>query len=246
MIVHDYPISWYVDKLRAKEYFSTGRYGDGSWIAIASKRVGQKNSEGGVYTPELCEALCASLKYKASNYYFSTPAMLLAVGYAGVINSSPPKEYLECDFTWDGNCRTGQLVSFIQQIQSMPLCIISNRHLRGLTFLNYDQFIEISYPNCFHEVESVVKQVKQIGGGGRVYLVSAGQPAPIITQRIHALFPDVFALDVGSIWDAFVRIGAQRGWRREFYADPARYSTWLEQYREVLGDWKLDPQPGAV
>jgi hypothetical protein len=246
MIVHDHPIDWYVDKLKANDYFSTGRYGDGSWIAVERRRINQKNSEGGRYTPELCDDLRKSLEYRAPNYFFSTPVMLRDLGYEAVIDKHFHGEFIECDFTWDGNCRTGKLVSFIKQIQTMSLCIISNNHLRGLTFLKYDQFIEIPYPNCHTVIPAVLHKARHIGGGGRVYLVSAGQPAPIITQGIHAMFPDVFALDVGSIWDAFVRIGAQRGWRGEFYADPVRYDAWLEQYREVLGDWKLVPQKGST
>jgi hypothetical protein len=256
MIIHDYPNSWYVNKLKAGDYFSTGRYGDGSWNAVFGNQVGRANAEGSIYTTEMCHDLRELLKYNSPTYYFSTPAALEKISaasragrqmsYAQLIVEYTQKEFVEGDTCWDGECRLGGLVPFIRQIQEMPLCIISNRHLRGLTFLKYKHFIEISYPNCYSEIDSVIRQAKAIGGNGCVYLVSAGQAAPVITQKIHSMFSEVFALDVGSIWDAFVRIGAQRGWRGEFFADPIRYSEWLEQYREVLGDWKLNPQLGAV
>ena len=65
-------------------------------------------------------------------------------------------------------------------------------------------------------------------------LISAGLPAALIAQRIQIALGDVFALDLGSIWDAFVGIGAQRGWRREMYEDEAKYAEWKELYRAIL------------
>ena len=238
MIIHEYPLSWYVDKLNRMEYFSLGRYGDGAWIAMRGKSNGEVNAEGGVFTPELAQALLELLlKYKARNYFFSTPAVMnhpdLECLKRFAKRTAKNREFLDCDGPWDRESRTGGLVPFIRQLQGMKTCIISNWNHRRLTFLNYAHFIEIGFPNCFHQIDSVIKQVSKVGGGC-VYLVSAGQPAPLMTQRIHAMFPDVFALDVGSVWDAFLGIGGQRGWRAELYADPDKYAAWRDLYKEIL------------
>ena len=235
MIVHEKPLSWYVDKLKAEDYFSIGRYGDGAWIAIAGLSNGLPNAEGGIFTPEMGEALHKLLDYNSPSYYFSIPTNINRPELSTVrqyAEAVTDREFLDCE-VWDKQSRLGGLVPFIQQIQKMKTCIISNKQLRKLSFLKYDHFIEIGYPNCFDEVDSVIEQVKNIGGGC-VYLVFAGQPAPIITQQIHFLFSDVFALDVGSIWDAFIRIGSQRGWRNELYADDIQYAAWLDLYKDVL------------
>jgi hypothetical protein len=134
---------------------------------------------------------------------------------------------------WDRESRLGGLVPFIQQLKEMKTCIISNESLRKLTFLEYDQFIEVAYPNCLPDVERVIRQAQEIGEG-YVYLISAGMPAVLMSQGIHSVLDNVFALDLGSIWDAFVRIGAQRGWRRELYEDKNKYNSWLELYQSVL------------
>lgn len=234
MIIHEYPISWYVDKLRNEEYFSQGMYGDAEWVALFEKHIGGKNAENTVYTPELCRALKQSLDYQPDNFYFSVPTILRFLGMEEKIDKHTQREFVEKD-VWDVQSRLGGLVPFIQQIQRMKTCIISNANLRRLDFLHYDEFIEVSYPNCFSEIESVLSQVEAFGGG-YVYLISAGLPAAILAQKIHGMFPNVFALDVGSIWDAFVRIGAQRGWRKELYETPEAYQVWQNQYAEVLGD----------
>ena len=235
LTVVEHPLSWYVEKLKNNDHFSLGRYGDGAWIAINGRDLGKKNAEGSVFTEEMGKMLKDSLEYKSSNYYLSTPAIIhhpelkQIKAYASRATQRP---FIDCD-VWDREARVGGLVPFIQQIQKMKTCIISNTHLRGLNFLGYDHFVEIPMINCLSEIDRVIDEVKQIGNNC-VYLVSAGQPAVLITQKIHALFPHVFALDVGSIWDAFVRIGGQRGWRRQLYENADRYQAWKNLYAEVM------------
>lgn len=245
MIIRNLPLSWYVDRLRSADYFSQGMYGDGEWLAIIGQHVGKCNAESTDYSPQLCYYLKKSLKYRHDNYLFSVPETLkdtwigqeaarLAVPCAGRL--------VEKDLPWDVETRTGGLVAFIRQLQQMKVCVIGNRFLRALTFLNYDQFIEVSYPNCYPEIPRIMARVREIGGSGRVYVVSMGLPAALVTQQIHGLYPDVFALDVGSIWDAFAGIGGQRGWRKNRFQHPELYREWLGLYAEVLDDWK-PPSP---
>ncbi len=234
MIVHNHQLSWYMEKLARSEYFSQGMYGDAEWIALFGNRVGSKNAEDTIYTPELCKALRLSLNYRADNFYFSVPEILRMLGMEEEIDKHTQQEFVEKDM-WDREARLGGLVPFIKQLQQMKTCIISNSNLRALGFLHYDKFIGVSYPNCFPEIEGVLNQVNTIGDN-YVYLISAGLPAAIFAQKIHGMFSNVFALDLGSIWDAFVRIGAQRGWRKELYETPEAYQVWQNQYAEVLGD----------
>jgi hypothetical protein len=141
-------------------------------------------------------------------------------------------ELLEHD-TMDVAVRLGGLVPFIRQLREMPLTVVGNSAHRKLTWLRYDSFIEVSYPNCLQEVPRVLEEAKRIGGG-RVYSVSAGMPAAIITKGIHQMFPDVFALDLGSVWDAFIGIGGQRPWRNLLYNDREKYDEWLSFYKEFM------------
>ncbi len=234
MICHEHPLEWYVNKLKNLEYFSQGMYGDAEWICIFHKHIGGRNAEYTEYTKPLCDALEQSLQYTKENFYFSVPIILEhpSVNMAKDIDKVTNIEFVEKD-CWDKWTREGTLVPFIKQLQGMRTCIISNKALRGLNFLQYDEFIEISYPNCYDEIDSVMNQIKSVGNDC-VYIVCAGLPATLITQKIHSEYEKVFALDMGSIWDAFVKIGAQRGWRREMYADPKLHRAWLNQYKEVM------------
>ncbi len=235
MIVYDYPLSWYISKLKNREYFSLGRYGDAEWLAIFKRPIGRRSGNRTTYTRRLCNALRASLDYTGKNFYFSTAHIFIGMwksrGFERRVDSTGRSEFVEVE-VWDIQSRLGGCVDFIKQLQGMKTCIISNANLRRLNFLEYDEFIEISHPNCFPEVNSVIDRVSKVGNG-YVYLISAGMPATLIAQAIHQSFSEVFALDLGSMWDAFVGIGAQRGWRRELYQDPGKYQDWKNLYKEV-------------
>jgi hypothetical protein len=238
MIVHNRPIEWYVDKLKNREYFSQGMYGDAEWLCIFHTHIGGVNAENTVYTQELCDALEKSISYKSDTFLFSVPAILghPSVGMSDKIDKITQIEFVEKDM-WDVESRLGGLVEFIKQLKTMRTCIISNKVLRELSFLDCHNFIEVSYPNCFDELESVMERVSLVGDDC-VYLISAGLPAAIIAQQIHSKYTRIFALDLGSIWDAFVGIGSQRGWRGELYASKTKHREWKNLYREI---WDGEP-----
>jgi len=147
------------------------------------------------------------------------------------------RKNLEIEFyekeIWNNEMITEGLVPFIRQLREMNVIIVSNKHLRKLRFLNYDRFIEISYPNCFQDLETTIKQCRGYRKPG-VYLVAMGLPATLFCQEMHKITPQSWFLDLGSIWDSFCGIGAQRGFRKELYADPERYKKWLNNYYEKI------------
>lgn len=230
MRIKHLPLSWYVERLVTGPRFSMGMYGDAEWIALFGKSVGGRNAEFTVYTPELCRDLRESLRFDAPDFYYSIPAVLGTLRGFERIKEIADHEYVEKDM-WDKEVRTGGLCPLIAQLQKMRTCIISNANLRRLDFLGYESFVEISYPNCHPEVERAANEA--LNFDGNVFLISAGMPAALIAQRIHAARPDAFALDLGSVWDAFVGIGRQRGWRAEIYASQAAYDSWMDQYASV-------------
>ena len=238
MIVHQHNQQWYVDKLNNNEYFSFGMYGDGEWIGIFKTRVDGANAEDTLYTPKVCDGLIESLRYRADNWYFSTPDVLKNAQWTGIgekiIDRHLQKynvndiEFIEKEI-WDKDVKDCKLQPIIKALKKKNICIISNKALRKLTFLNYDHFIEIGYPNWFDDdYDRILKEVLDYGKEDTVYLVAAGLPATILCQDIHKNIKNCWAFDLGSIWDAFCGIGAQRGWRESLYSEPERYKQWMK------------------
>lgn len=224
------------------EPFSMGMYGDGEWMAMFGAR-GQ-NAEATNYAP-VAYPLKLTLQYPADNYFFLAPEIIKSKKDTGIgeeavdaflhLNRAENIEWHEKDI-WDKTAREAGLRPFIEQIRKMPnVTIISNKALRGLTFLNYKHFIEIDYPNWYSidEMRRLRKEIQSIPEPA-TFLVSAGLPAAIVTQEIHAFKKDSWGLDLGSIWDAFVGIGAQRGWRAELYNSSEQYELWKTKQLEGL------------
>ncbi len=241
MIVHNKPLDWYIDKIKNKEYFSQGMYGDGEWIAMFKERVGLGNAENTIYTPGLCRDLIDTLYFEDKNYLFSAPAGLDSKEVFG-----PDKidrylrmrkvnvEFYEKDM-WDKAMKSGELQKFIDVLQEHHVVYVSNKALSKLNFI--DHFIEIPYPNCYDQRERIKEEIMSHNIPG-IYLFSCGLPAAIFVQDVHGKIPNSFFLDIGSIFDTFVGIGAQRGFRAELYADPAKYEQWKCQYPR----WPIDTQ----
>jgi len=237
MIIHDYPIDWYVDKLNNKEPFSLGMFGDGEWQCIFNA-YGDRfsaNCEGTIYSQELTRQMNESLKFKSDNFYFAAPDTFQKVPeyfhYEGMVDKITDVEFVEKNM-WNKAMYEAKLYPLIKALRDKNLCIISNSALRDLTFLDYDHYIGIDYPNCFPQLEETTQKILDYGREG-VYLFACGIPASLFVQAVHGKIPNSWFIDLGSIWDGFVGIGGQRATRREFYLHP---ETWLEWVNENLKD----------
>lgn len=238
MRLKEHPMEWYLDKMRKNEYFAMGMYGDGEWQCIFNASVGEKfdqNCEGTVYSKWLSEKMLDSLRYNEPNFYFSTPITFKKhkdfLVYEKMIDQTLKKLGVDIEFVeknvWNEEMKAGKLGPLIKELKKKSVCIISNENLRGLSFLNYRKFIEIGYPNCYLDgsldkayLEASISPVYD------VYIIAAGIPATLLAQRLHGLFKKSFILDLGSIWDGFVGIGAQRSFRANLYKNPDQYWAW--------------------
>jgi hypothetical protein len=229
-------LQFYIDKMKNKVPFSLGMYGDGEWQCIFNQ-FGDNyamNCELTEYTPALSKAMRDSLDFQGENFYFSAPDFDKIEGYkayARLIEKIAGREYHDKQI-WNEAMWKGELYPLIEEFRRHNVCIISNEMLKGLTFLDYDKFIEIGYPNCYEELDRVVAEILEYGKEG-IYLFACGIPATLFVQALHGKIPNSWFLDLGSIWDGFVGIGGQRPTRRDFYLQP---DTWLEWVNKNLQD----------
>lgn len=233
-MIHDQPLSWYVDKIANNEHFSLGMYGDGEWQCIFNHAFGDRfkgNCEGTEYTSDLSEKMADSLNFKGENFLFSAPDTFKKVPdykrYEILIDKLAHKEYVEKN-VWHKEMCNGNLYPLIKELRNHNVAIIGNKNLKGLTFLNYDKFFEVSYPNCYGELEKITNEILEYGKSG-VYIFACGIPATLFVQAVHGKIPNSWFIDMGSIWDGFVGIGGQRPTRREFYKHPDQWKEWVDK-----------------
>lgn len=238
MILKDNSLQFYIDKLKNNEHFSLGMLGDGEWQCIFNKVFNDRfsgNCEGTLYPEKLSSEMFESLKFKSSNFYFAAPDTFKKVkeyySYEEKVDKLLTESNLEIEFheknVWNTAMCNAELYPLIQQLRKMNVVIISNKALRKLNFLRYDKFIEISYPNCYLDgsLDKAYEEALKYGKPG-VYILACGIPAILLAQKLHNKIKDSWFIDMGSIWDTFVGIGAQRPTREFLYSHPKEYEDW--------------------
>lgn len=243
MIIYRKPIEWYVDKLKNDEYFSLAGYSDAEWYCILHHRVGTATALGQIITEEHGEKLEDVLvrRHGDARFMFAMPSCLRQLP---AFRSSRIERHInhklklwefeayERDMVTDDLARDAGLHPFIEQLQKMNVVIIGNEALRGLEFLKYKHFVEISSPNLHMENDGILNAAMEASfgyGEPGVYLISAGVSTAIIIDLLHDAILDSWFIDCGSIWDAFVGIGGQREWRAKLYEDEDKYQKWLNK-----------------
>lgn len=243
LVIHNFTIDYYIDRLKNNRYFSLAGYSDAEWYSILGKRLGTTTGLGQMLDGGHGDKLADVLRRRQHDlrFLFSIPSCLwdlpLLCHYE--INNFLLKEGIEIeaferDIILDDLARDAGLFPFIQQLQKMNVVVVGNKHLRGLDFLNYKYFVEISSPNLHLDeselktaINDAVNYPGTLKGNSCVFLVSAGVSAAIIVDKLHGAIPNSFFIDCGSIWDAFVGIGGQREWRANLYSNPEKWKDWI-------------------
>lgn len=236
--------------------FSMAGYSDAEWRCIlGGEWAGTTTALGQVIDPAHGRRLLDVLRRRAADPAFlvAVPACLYAregpggtflpglPGFAeGQVDWLLGREDLtlphavERDCLLDDLAAAGGLYPWVRQFRRMHVCLIGPAPLRGLRdVVPYARFVEVESPNLHLSPDGIERAVRAAedfdpGGSPPAFLVSAGVSAALIVDRLHDRTARTggWALDMGSVWDAFVGIGGQRAWRAELYADPARLEKW--------------------
>jgi hypothetical protein len=239
--MHERTIGYYVDRLRAGERFAMAGYSDAEWYCILRYCLGKKTGLGQILDGTTGDKLLKVLQLRAddSNFLFAMPKCLWTMkdcknaGIGDLIeglltNYGLDITFYERDMVTDSLASTAGLFPFIDQLKQMDVVVIGNRKLRGLDFLNYKHFVEITSPNLHLQTDGIQNAVDDAKSYGKpaVYLVSAGVSAALIISELWGQISDSFFIDCGSIWDAFVGIGGQRAWRGRLLNNPSDLAAW--------------------
>lgn len=238
MLILEEPISFYIKKMQRNEYFSLAGFSDAEWFCLLGQRNDCKTGLGQTLSSEVGKDIAKIFRkwiYDPS-FMFATPKVIKdisGIGEEAIERFLGPRQitFYERDMVTDDLARKAKLFPFIEQLKKMRVVIVSNEALRGLTFLNYDYFVEISIPDHHLSNEKMAKTVDECLDYGRpaVYLFSAGISACLMIDKLHGKLPNSYLIDCGSIWDAFVGIGEQREWRAKLYDDNEKYKEWVRQ-----------------
>lgn len=250
MILHEHPIEFYIDKLKNNEYFSMSGFSDAEWLAMEKSRIrpkennglGNRTGGGQLYTHNIGDALREALKVKGDNYYKMVPECMVTHDWVYgkprmeqfMKEQNIPEEdrvFYERDQVTDDLAREAGLNPLIKQLIKMDVVFISNSFVKNIKyFMPYKHFIEIPKLDVYEEEDWLNKYTQKVLDYGKpsVYIFSAGFAAAPMIGRLHGKIPSSFFLDLGSMWDCFVGVGNQRGWRAELYANSERWWNWIE------------------
>ena len=236
-----FDIQYYVNLLAKKKYFAFAGYSDAEWFSILKYDIGKATGLGQILDEHTGERLFDVIlrRYSDPNFLFAVPFCFWE--WEDFINAKIGEKielllkahnidmaFYERDIVLDELAQEAGLYPFIHQLQQMKTVVIGNKDLARLDFLGYDHYIKISCPNLHLEEGGIERAVEnaQHYGQSAVYLVSAGMSAALIIDQLWGTIPNSFFIDCGSIWDAFVGIGAQREWRKKLYDNPAELERW--------------------
>lgn len=239
MNVLDLPLSWYVSKLECGEPFSSLLYGDGEFRVMSGKLTGQ------VYTnyreritAQLVYELNASLDDPDSNIVRgSDPHVLDWTTYGGQ-DVAMVREASDCaqavigsrqiawtnGCVWDESVREGKLGTLLKVINERQTMIFAcgkvcnwfheELDVSGLQLVKMPERDACNYLDHIKWVDASYTDV---------FIVCTGLGAIPLIMRLRKRYPQATFLDLGSTFDMFAKIGAERGWRRELYQDEAAW-----------------------
>lgn len=195
--IRHYPIEWFVEKLKNKEYFSLAGFGDGEFLCIKGKKGG--NSHGCDYTDALREDLIKTLNNERPHFYKGMQRILpkMFADIRPMLNG----QWLDREVFGDELARGG-LKPLFDQLKEMPIVIISSKEKFSQKIFDNVYYIETPRTNAHDDKERIVKEILGYGRPA-VYLYACGMAAGTFVQAVHGKIAESWHIDIGHILDPF-------------------------------------------
>ena len=242
MRIFNESIGHYINWMDKGQPFAFAGFSDAEWYCILKEKIGQKTGLGQILDAAHGELLADVIRRRQKDpwFLFAVPKVLWTLpGFAeGQIdwwlgNQNIKIDGYERDDVTDTLAAQAKLFHFINQLSNQAnLTLIGNEDLVGMfKYLPLRRFIGVESPNLHLNPKGINAAVAAAVQPRRpgTFLISAGVSAAVIIDRLYDLLPGSWFFDCGSMWDAFVKIGAQREWRAALYADPKKWEAWVRR-----------------
>lgn len=206
----------FVTLLKRKVPFTFSRWGDGEWRCVLDKGRGA-NCDGHAYFPELCEELRQVLIRKPS--YLMGMQHMAERMYGPQIAAWLKEHDLEQQRWLDADVFhyaviKGGIHSLLAEMARHPLIVVGPAHLRKANaVLPYRAFVDVPPKNCYLVKDDIIHAIKHVMEDAKTYTVisiSAGMPAEVIIDAVHAGLGEHAIIDFGSIWDPWAGVYSRR------------------------------------
>ena len=239
------PLAYYIEKLERGDPFASLLYGDGEFHVMTGNIADREftNYRERV-NPRLRTELLASLldenrTYQGEILRGTDPNLVNWEEYQGrdvdaMRSIGDPIRELTAPYhvqwvdgvVWDRAVREGELFPLFRILRERSVLLVGHPKLGKVEGFRDFHFLPIPPLDAWSSTDSLEKAVLDWNPPAkeekRVYLVCAGLGAiPLILRLAEQRRRSTF-LDLGSVFDVFAGLGAERGWRSEIYQDPDR------------------------
>lgn len=247
------PLEWYIDKLQRGEPFTSLLYGDGEFTAMSGEVTGRAYTNyREVVTQQLVEELRASLTepgddiIRGTDLFLAYPETYHGNDQESVKAVNRRMRALMTDeqiaklvdgTVWDVAVREGKLGPLLKVIreQFKRTVLAANANLLRKTHHWFRVVMDVPERNACSELDDLEYAfANRLAWEPQVIVLCMGLGAIPLAMRLRKRFPEAAILDLGSTFDVFARIGAERGWRRELYEDEAKWRACVEANLEGL------------
>ncbi len=253
MTVRREPLEWYVAKLRSGETFTSLLWGDGEFKVASRSVTGRSMQNDELVTPELEDETRASLLVPGDDIVRGTEPFLIepwtyggrdvasvrqiAAEAQSVLDEVKPPPFDWFDGTiWDTAARDGCLGPLIQILSKRDTCLVGCNDLQFAAPFTRTACASVPERNAAGQLAGIEARVHSNVTAARkfsdlpwVFVVCTGLGAIPLIMRLRKHFPGATFLDLGSTFDVFAKIGPERGWRQELYADEAKWKALINK-----------------
>lgn len=202
-VVKPISIAQFVGRLETEKGFSFARYGDGTFLCL--KGAAGVNCDGAIVNGDQAELLEKSILDSSITHGMGDLSQSVGGSWEWLDSRGIDIEWYDCNVMHTA-AHKGQLYPLVELLRKRRIIFLGAKHLRRFKGFPYCKFITVHPTKAFYQVdhlENVAKRAVEKHKADTV-LISAGTAAPVLVSRLHQEFPEINAIDTGSVWDPYV------------------------------------------
>lgn len=195
------------------------------------------NCDGAAYSKEQAISLVSVIKDESIYHGITSIALHAARATEWLNEKNIDIQWYDAD-VMNKASDTGSLLPLIECLKNKRNIICGTSHLKNFQGVPSVAFVECHGSRAFEEVDELEAELlyRIERHDPDTVLLSAGQGAsPTLVSRLHQVYPKLIVLDIGSLWDPYVKVFSRSGHKRRGWEEYKRLG-W-KNFNTDISEW---------